>query len=47
MKFIDWIVKIAKIVVRGREAGLWSEKNKPGLGLDKPHKPEDIKGIKP
>jgi hypothetical protein len=45
MKLIDWIVKVAKIIVKGREAGMWSETNKPGSNLNKPHKPEDTRGI--
>ncbi len=46
MKLWDWIVRVAQIIVKGRQAGVWSEKHGRGLGLDKPAKPEDIKGIK-
>jgi hypothetical protein len=46
MRLPDWLVKIAEIIFKGRQAGLWSEKHKPGLNLDQPAKPEDIKGIK-
>jgi len=48
LNFIDWIVRIAKTIVKGREAGLWSEKKGGGsLDLNAPSKPEDLKGIKP
>lgn len=47
MKLPNWLVKIAEIILKGRKAGLWSQKQGPGLGLDRPSKPEDIRGIKP
>ncbi|MCP4900210.1 MAG: hypothetical protein GY906_24830 [bacterium] len=47
MKLPNWLVKIAEIIFKGRQAGMWSEKHgSGGLNLDQPHKPEDIKGIK-
>lgn len=46
MKLPDWLVKIAEIIFKGRQAGMWSKKHGPGLDLDKPHKPEDTKGIR-
>jgi hypothetical protein len=46
MKIWDWIVKIAQVIVKGRQAGMWSEKHGTSLDLDRPHKPEDTKGIK-
>ena len=46
MKLPDWLVKIAEIIFKGRQAGLWSEKHGSSK-FDKPAKPEDIKGIKP
>jgi hypothetical protein len=46
MRLPDWLVRIARFIVRGREAGLFNQKNSPGE-LSKPAKPEDIKGIKP
>ena len=42
----DWLVKIAEFIFKGRQAGLFNETND-GSKLDKPAKPEDIKGIKP
>ncbi len=45
MRLPDWLVRIARFIVRGREAGLFNEKNKPA-SFDRPAKPEDIKGIK-
>ena len=47
MKLPNWLVKIAEIIFKGRQAGRWSKGHKPGLGLDQPSKPEDIRGIKP
>lgn len=46
MRLPNWLVKIAEIIFKGRQAGLWSRGQRPDLGLDKPAKPEDIKGIK-
>ena len=56
MKLPNWLVKIAEIIFKGRQAGLWSEKHgggkaslgggKPPLG-SQPSKPEDIKGVRP
>jgi hypothetical protein len=34
--WIDWIVRIAKVIVRGREAGLWNEGQKPGINREDP-----------
>lgn len=48
MGFIDWVVRIAKAIVKGREIGLYSEKDKlPTSKLNKPADPSKIKGIKP
>jgi hypothetical protein len=46
MRLPDWLVKIAEFIFKGRQAGLFNEKAKPGLNLDRPHRPEDTKGIK-
>ena len=42
MKLPGWLVKIAEIIFKGRQAGLWTEKDKLGQKrskLDKPHRP--------
>ena len=48
MKLPNWLIKIAEILFKGRQAGMWSEKKGPTTVFDKglPHKPEDTKGIR-
>ena len=46
MKLPNWLIKIAEILFKGRQAGLWSEKNDGVASFDRPGKPEDIKGIR-
>jgi hypothetical protein len=46
MKLPGWLVKIAEIIFKGRQAGLWSKGHSYTTPLDQPHKPEDTKGIK-
>lgn len=47
MKLPGWLVKIAEIIFKGRQAGLWSEKHGSGsTKFDKPNDPSKTPGIK-
>ena len=49
-KVLKVLGKVTDVLIRGRQAGLWTEKQTPGSSpsspLGSPHKPEDTRGIR-